>query len=200
MNQVKLQGIVVAARKGKTITRLTLKVHTNGTDNFPVVSFSTLSKKTAADVYSVGDMVCVDAKIRPGTERGNSDKVVFYKQVLEGVSIREASRDELDTKNILSASSRIPHINDVQVIGEVVSLKADKNVLSILICPENEVNNIWITCFSSNKVSEIAQKLSPGTNVCIDGEIQTKVIGDLKTGRRFENVIAKSITDINDTF
>ena len=200
MNQVKLQGVVVAARKGKTITRLTLKVHTNGSDNFPVVSFSTLSKKTAADVYNVGDMVCVEAKIRPGTERGNSDKVVYYRQVLEGISIREASKDELDSKNILSTSSRIPHINDVQVIGEVVSLKPDKNVLSILICPENEVNNIWVTCFSSNKVSEIAQKLAPGTNVCIDGEIQTKVIGDLKTGRRFENVIAKSITDINDTF
>lgn len=200
MNQVKLQGIIVAARKGKTITRLTLKIHTNGTDNFPVVSFSTLSKKTVADEYNVGDMVCVIAKIRPGTERGNSDKVVYYKQVLEGILIKEASKDELESKNILSLSSKMPHINAVEVVGEVVSLKEEKNVLSILICPENEVNNIWVTCFSGNKVSEIAQKLVPGTNVCIEGEIQTKVIGDLKTGKRFENVIAKSITDINDTF
>ena len=180
MNIVKLQGIIAGIRKGN-ITYVTLRVQTSTGEYFPRISFSVKSRREQADLFKRGDVVCIEAKVRPGTARSRTDHQTYYKQNLEGVSIahlesnseeRELTEDMGIHKLFVSGNS--VYMDRAYIAGEILTTKMRNQILSVLICPEGEVNNIWVDCFARTGAKQLAEQLMAGEKVVLLGEVQTK--------------------------
>lgn len=189
MNKVKLSGIISRVKPEKTGTYITLRIGTGDTANFPTICFSGKKIRKELAGYKRGDAVYVEAKLRPDHVI-KEHEIAYTRQIMEAVKIEKAASDLSEVFEV-EMGETVHFQNEVFMKGELSYVKDDgKRLISMLVRPVGEVNDLWVSYFVHKDIKKEVERLSGFENICIYGEVQTKLKED---GKKFENVTVKSI-------
>lgn len=191
MNKVKLSGIITRIKPEKTGTYVTLRIGSGDKANFPTICFSSKKIRKELAGYKRGDAVYVEAKLRPDHVM-KEHEVTYTRQIVEAVKIEKAVSDLSEVFKV--EMEEVVHFqNEVFIKGELSYVGNNgRSLISMVVRPEGEVNDLWVNYFVHGDIKKEVERLSKSENICIYGEVQTKVKED---GKKFENVTVKSIAE-----
>lgn len=182
MNKVEIQGRIQHIYERPNCTIVTVSVRSDiirgkRTANYPQIFFRG-DKREAVKPMKVGDFVNVKGKYFTSFRVNGSE--ITYRQIISGTSI-EPAMNEMSSKFGVELGGNYENINEVLIVGDVVTVNAKANFTELKLRPDGDKYCISIISFSHNN-SILFAKYLPGNKVAIKAEVQTKIIE--KDGKR----------------
>ena len=182
MNKVEIQGRIQHIYERPNCTIVTVSVRSDiirgkRTANYPQIFFRG-DKREAVKTMKVGDFVNVKGKYFTSFRVNGSE--ITYRQIISGTSI-EPAMNEMSSKFGVELGGNYENINEVLIVGDVVTVNAKANFTELKLRPDGDKYCISIISFSHNN-SILFAKYLPGNKGAIKAEVQTKIIE--KDGKR----------------
>ena len=187
MNNVELQGRIHNIYTGKLVTIITLIIK-GKRKNYPQVIFYP-SEKELVEGYEKGDYVNISGSVKV-RGRQTEDGKNYFEQFIRGYVIYPV-KSEMSEKFHRDLGGSYEYINEILISGKIVSSNNKNGVLNLLVKPNEESFNIWLTNFMVNP-SKAMNKFNKGDEICIKCEVQTiKKEKEGEKAKYYENLVVK---------
>lgn len=204
MNNVELQGRIIRIYNWKNLSIVKLFIRNQGKPgsptlrSFPGIIFTQSDKAVLFD-FQEGDYVNIQGalKVRWVDEENaeqQKNRKHKYEQYIRGYSIEKVGSEMSEKFSTnLAYGGRHEYKNEILLKGTIRNMKQTNGITRILIQPDGEKFNLWITAFLKDYAAFQTQ-YPTGANVCLKCDVQTtrRELPDGKK-RNFENIVMRYV-------
>lgn len=197
MNTTELQGKILRIYNGKNVSIVTLFVGGTKRPNYPHVFFNKSDKAVLFD-FQEGDYVNIRCavKTRRVTEE---DEKTSYEQNIKGLSIEKVKSEMEEKFGVeMNGEGRHEYKNEVLIKGTVANVVPKKGITHLLIRPEGEKFNVWMTSYAPDREA-LAELYPVGSTIYAKGRVQTDRRRRNGVVRDFESLILMEHHKSEDT-